>query len=202
HVRLREVAVELGNLIFEHQVIAERVPGQFPEQAMILVAILTAVGQHHIRGNPAAQRFQSLLDFGEEGRKVAIAEFAHFEIQLRRWAQKRPPRRPGFLGPRSARRKDRPYEAGVRVALRPGSKGSTASDLDVVAVSPDAEDCLGVRELQTGHHQPQLPWLLVVLVLDGGVAHERPNRVTAAWPQARWIPATHDTRWSHARRRQ
>jgi hypothetical protein len=38
-VGLLEIPLILRNLIFQHEVIPERVPGQFREEAMVLVAI-------------------------------------------------------------------------------------------------------------------------------------------------------------------
>src|SRR5579862_795672 len=46
---LSHVAVILGNLVFENQVIAKRVPSQFRQQAMILVSILASVSENYIR---------------------------------------------------------------------------------------------------------------------------------------------------------
>src|SRR6185437_5887533 len=151
NVRGHQIALELRNLVFEHQVIAEGVPGQFREQAVVLVAIVAGMGEHHIGSDPAPQALESLLEGVEGGRKVTIAEIEQFEIHFRGLPQKRACRRAALLGPGATGGKDGPYKAGARIALRPQSEGPTAADLNVIAVSADTQDRLGVRELQTVH---------------------------------------------------
>src|SRR6202171_4906638 len=40
-----QISVVFGNFVFQDEVIAKRVPGQFIEQAMVLVQVMTIVGE-------------------------------------------------------------------------------------------------------------------------------------------------------------
>src|SRR5262249_32726584 len=62
HVRRAEIAIVFGNLVFQDQVIAERIPGQFGNQPMILVRVPTIVGQDEIRGELLLLLFESIFD--------------------------------------------------------------------------------------------------------------------------------------------
>ena len=52
-VRLAEVAVPLGDLVLEDQVVAERVPGQLADLAVVLVRVVAAVGEDRRRARRA-----------------------------------------------------------------------------------------------------------------------------------------------------
>src|SRR5512138_3851857 len=60
-VRRPEIAVELGDLVFENQVIPERVPRQIRQDAVILMAVVPIVGEDDI-GRCRLQRLEDPLD--------------------------------------------------------------------------------------------------------------------------------------------
>ena len=80
HVRHAEVAVELGNFVFEDQVIAERVPGQLVDDAVVLVQIVPAVREDHVRcerlqrsrSSPSSQRLRAGNSCRESARPATV----------------------------------------------------------------------------------------------------------------------------------
>lgn len=73
-IGMAEIAVVLGDLIFENEMIAEGVPGQLGQHPMVLVAVMAMVGENDIRGNLQLQRFEPVLDFTHGLREVTIPE--------------------------------------------------------------------------------------------------------------------------------
>ena len=61
-VRRPEIAVVLGNLVLQDQVVAERIPRQIGDQPMILMPILAIVGEDQVGRAPLLQFFEKLLD--------------------------------------------------------------------------------------------------------------------------------------------
>jgi hypothetical protein len=48
-IRKAKVAVEFWDFIFENQMVAERVPGQFANEAMVLMQVRAVVRENYVR---------------------------------------------------------------------------------------------------------------------------------------------------------
>src|SRR5256885_6827992 len=62
-----EVAVVFRHFVLQHQVVAERVPGQVGYDAMVLVAIGAEVREDDVRCDLRLEGLEAFLDFGERG---------------------------------------------------------------------------------------------------------------------------------------
>ena len=54
-VRRAEIAIVLGNLVLQDQVVAERIPGQIGDQPMVLMPIVAIVREDQVRDAPPLQ---------------------------------------------------------------------------------------------------------------------------------------------------
>src|SRR5690349_4370733 len=68
-IRTPEPSVVLRNLVLQHQMIAERVPGELGHHAMILVQITTIVREDQIPCGLRLQLLEELLDLAADIRK-------------------------------------------------------------------------------------------------------------------------------------
>jgi hypothetical protein len=57
-----EVALVLGDLVLQDQVVAEGVPGQLGDQPVVLMAVLQPVGEDQVGGDLALEPLEVLLD--------------------------------------------------------------------------------------------------------------------------------------------
>ena len=73
-VRAAELAVELGHLELEDEVVPERLPGQLADEPVVLVEVVAVVGQDQVRPHRALDRFEQLLERRPGVRKVTVAE--------------------------------------------------------------------------------------------------------------------------------
>src|SRR5437899_7635297 len=73
-VRLSQVTVILRNFILQNEMIAKCVPGQFRNQAMVLVGIFAVVGKDKVRGN-RLQLFEDRFDFRTDKRHESVLKF-------------------------------------------------------------------------------------------------------------------------------
>ena len=47
-----EVTLVLGNLVFQHEMVSECVPGQLRNGAVILMLVVLSMGEHHVGRHP------------------------------------------------------------------------------------------------------------------------------------------------------
>src|SRR5437879_5215119 len=73
-VGLTQVAIPLGDLVLQNQVIAERLPDDVRDDPVILVAVVAAMGENHVRRKCSLDRFEHLLDLAQGGGEVPVAE--------------------------------------------------------------------------------------------------------------------------------
>ena len=72
-----EVAIVFGNFVFQDQVITEGVPREIGNEAVVLVAIVTIVGEHEVGRATRLECFECLLDRSSLIREEAVAEPLH-----------------------------------------------------------------------------------------------------------------------------
>src|SRR6266403_597189 len=130
-VRLSQVAVILRNFILQNEMVSECVPGQFRNQAMVLVGILAVVRKDKVRGN-RLQLFEDRFDFPTDKRHESILEF----LQQGRLGnilsgkQRGPTLR--FSGPDSKRAEHHPIYQAIRILLGQTEDRRATANFDVV----------------------------------------------------------------------
>ena len=130
--RLSHVAVIFGDLVFENQMIPKRIPGQFRQEAMILVGIPAVVSKNEVRRNrlfsssktaftsaPTNGMNPSRKFFSCGPRRVLASETERCRF-LR------------FRRANSSGTKHDPVEHAAWILLCQAKNGSTTSNLDVV----------------------------------------------------------------------
>ena len=169
-VRRAEVAVVLRDLVLEDQVVTPRVPRELGHQAMVLVPVVAVVGEDQVGIHVGLELLEVVLDLGTHPGEVALPEALDADVLLARAGQE-------VLGgvlrlgcPDVVRAEHDPVETSGRELLGETQDGAAATDLDVVAVSPEAQDVerviLGLDQRQREHQvvpvrqssQGGLPW--------------------------------------------
>ena len=74
-VRAAQVSVPLRNLVFENELVAERVPGQIGDHSVILVPVVARVSKDDIWTKLPGKALELILDRGELRREVAVTKF-------------------------------------------------------------------------------------------------------------------------------
>ena len=69
-----QVAVVLGNLVLEDEMVAKRVPGELRCESVILVPIVAVVREDQIGGDDRFQVLEELLDVSSAVRKETVSE--------------------------------------------------------------------------------------------------------------------------------
>jgi len=87
-IRLAEIAIVFGDFVFQNQMIAERVPGQLGDQAMVLVCIFAVLGEYQIRPPLLQLFFKNSFDFCALEGEEAIAKIFDDQIFFLRLLQK------------------------------------------------------------------------------------------------------------------
>ena len=110
-----QVAVVLGNLVLEDEMVAKRVPGELRCESVILVPIVAVVREDQVGGDDGFQVLEELLDVSSAVRKEAVSEVPDDDLlplgsrgeRPRRLRAPRPPARRGRSGrPSRPRRSD------------------------------------------------------------------------------------------------
>ena len=65
-VGLAQIAVVLGDLVLQDQVVSERVPGQVGDQAVVLMPVVAVVSEHQIGVELPLQGLEPVLDRAAE----------------------------------------------------------------------------------------------------------------------------------------
>lgn len=88
HIKRRaaQIAVPFWNLVFQHQMVAERVPGQFADHSVILMPVMLMMRENQIRIAAPFQPLKALLELRPRHWKEAVAKFMqlYFDIARRR----------------------------------------------------------------------------------------------------------------------
>src|SRR5512139_1390650 len=79
-VRLPQIALVLGNLVFEHELITPCVPRKLGGQAMVLVPILQPVRKNDIRIDIALQLLEKRLHIGILRRQESVAKVRNEDL--------------------------------------------------------------------------------------------------------------------------
>src|SRR2546422_11228082 len=94
-VRRPQVAVVFRHFVLENEMVPERVPGELRDEAMILMAVPSIVGEDHIRRGLLLQRFEVLLDLGADIREESVAKPRDDDLVVPRLGERSEERRVG-----------------------------------------------------------------------------------------------------------
>src|SRR2546430_14041022 len=70
-----EIAVVLGDLVLENQMVAKRVPGQLGDETVILMVVTAIMREDDVGNRLTLERFEEVLDLCSGVWKESIAEF-------------------------------------------------------------------------------------------------------------------------------
>ena len=140
HVRPPEVAVELRDLVLEDQVVAEGVPRQLAGESVILVEVVTGVGEDELRIDAPLQILEHLLDLAADVGQEAVSELVHLDASRGGSREERLRARPCLRRALPGGREHHPVDLELRIRRDEREEGSSAPDLDVVRVAADRED--------------------------------------------------------------
>ena len=151
HVRIRpaEVAVELGDLVLEHEVIAEAVVGEVRDQPVVLVPVFAIVREHEVGPDLALQLLEEFLDRHRGVGEEAVAERLLHETPFAGHLQERARAFSRFLRPRFVPAQDHPGEPRNRQLAQEAEQSPAAADLDVVAVCSETEQLVAALRRRT-----------------------------------------------------
>src|SRR3989344_5523455 len=139
-VRRPHVSVVLEYLVFKDQVIAKAVPREFRDEPMVLMQIVAIVGEDQVRLHSAPQFFEIVLDLLADVREEAVLEVLDDDLARTRARQEKRRALLRFPGALRIGTEDHPVKLQVRVVLNELENGSTAADLDVVAMCAQAQN--------------------------------------------------------------
>src|SRR6266511_1842214 len=129
-----EVALVLGDLVLEDQVVAEGVPGQLGDQAVVLVRVVAARGQDQVRREAALELLEGLLDRGALPGEEAVPEGPHLDLAVVAAAEERLRAVHRLLGALALAAQDQPADLQRRELRDQPEEGAAAADLDVVGM--------------------------------------------------------------------
>src|SRR5215831_9070807 len=89
NVRGTEVPVVFRDLVFEDEVIPERVPRELGDQPMILVKVVPIMSEYEIRGHGTLEVLERLLDQPPLIRQEAVSELLRFDARAASAPQER-----------------------------------------------------------------------------------------------------------------
>ena len=138
-IRIAEITVVFRNFVFEHEVIAKGVESKLGQQSMVLMSVALPMGQDERRIEIAFDGLEAVLDVGDLGGEISVAEPKHLDLFLRH-TLKDGGRAVARLGPTlviAAENDPSHDETGHLVS--DAQNGSAAADLDVVGVGTQAK---------------------------------------------------------------
>lgn len=138
-----EVAVELGDFVFEEGVVAPGIAGEFADDAVVLVEVVAIVGENEVGVEEAFEGFEFVLDLGLLGGKVAVAEGVEDDFLFAGALEELAGTALGLGVAEVVGTEDGPPDFGFRAQLQELEDGAAGADFDVVAVCAEAEQAEG-----------------------------------------------------------
>lgn len=140
HVRLTKVSVPLRNLVFEDEMLAERIPREIRDDAMILVPVGACVGENDVGLELAGQALKRILDCIELCREVTIAEFVQQHGALRCSSEEFARSVLRFARSMPGSAQHHPAELRLRFLSRKLRQRAAAPDLDIIRMRAQAKN--------------------------------------------------------------
>ena len=153
-IRLPQVAIPLGDLVLQNQVIAERLPGDVRDDPVILVAVVAAMSENHVRRERSLDRFEHVLDLAQGGGEVPVAELVDVYPARSGPGQELAGALPGLaLAGSSGTAEDDPMTVHVAPGREEGEDRAATADLDVVGVGAETKDPERARRQSERKHR-------------------------------------------------
>jgi hypothetical protein len=146
-----QVGVKFRDLVFQDEVMTERIPGEIANQAVILVQIVAEVGENQVGLESSLQFLETFLDRYTFVKKETVAKGLHHHGFFSSAAQKSAGAKASFRRALGAGAEDHPIELEVRRLLGKLQDGSAASNFDVIAVGAEAQDPSDLFKLARYH---------------------------------------------------
>jgi polysaccharide pyruvyl transferase WcaK-like protein len=159
-VRPGQVAVPLGDLVGEVELVAEGRRCYFTDNPVVLVRIAWGRAENEVRFAGSCHALDDLLDLLPDGRQASFRQVVEFdlEVSVRRETPHRPP---GLLLPLRRSGQQNVPQPEPRVAPGEAEQHAAGRDLDVVWVRADREQRHrlpgGLGQLQADHTGTALP---------------------------------------------
>src|SRR5712692_230477 len=154
-IRRSEVAVELGNLVLEDELVAPGVPRQVGDQPVVLVEITAVVGEDQVGGELPLDRLEVVLDGGAHPGQVAVPVVADGHRRLLHAFQEGRRRGARLRRPLPRGGEDDPSDLDVGALGGKAQHGPAAADLDVVRVRAEEEDPARLLPVEDGEFAHQ-----------------------------------------------
>src|SRR6476469_3283586 len=138
-VRRTEIAVVLGNLVLEDQVVAPRVPRELASQPVVLVQVVALMSEDQVRRELRLEAVEELLDRAALVRKERIAKIPDDDPRCAEAGREVGSALPRLLRTLAVAGQDDPQDLGLGISLRQPQDRRAAADLDVVWVGTDRE---------------------------------------------------------------
>jgi hypothetical protein len=138
-VGIPQVAVVLGNLILQNQVVTEGIPGKISQQTVVLVQVLPVVRKDDIGRKTFFNGFKCLLHVGGHLGQKSVTVILYYDFLFGYVLQERLRTFPGFPGPFGVGSEDHPLNGLDTLIFDPFKQGSAAPDFDIVAVCTEAQ---------------------------------------------------------------
>ena len=126
------VAIPFWDLVLKNEMISKRIPSEASDLAMVLMRVVTAVGEDHIGIDAAFQAFKPGFDLlallGEE----AVSKSHDLDVAARSFQQKLGSRCSGFLFAFTGSTEHAPMDVKLNAIVLPAQKCRSRTNLDVI----------------------------------------------------------------------
>jgi hypothetical protein len=139
NVGAAQVAIVLGNFVFENEVIAKGVPGKFAEQAMVLMSIALPMREDQIGIDLRLHAFEIFFDLLRAAGKKAVAIVLKDDLLIAT-RSKQLGGLGSFLTARAGSGENDPVQPELREKLLEMQKSPAATDFDIVRMSPKTQN--------------------------------------------------------------
>ena len=137
-VRLPKVAIPLGNLVLEHDLVAKGVPGEIGKDPMVLVSIASRMREHEIRLNARRECPRKHPSRRRRPQEKTIAKSVEIQLLFGISTQEQACAAGRFLGAPRVTAEHGPMD--LRAAGNETQNCPAASNLDIVGVSTQAKN--------------------------------------------------------------
>src|ERR1035437_1017618 len=138
-IRMAEIAVVLGNFEFQNATVAERIPGQFGDHAMVLVPIVSLMSENQVGRSLRFELLEERLDIGGHIGEETVTKRQNADFLLGRPPEKAPSAHERLNPPSATAREHDPATFHIRPHRKQRENGRTATDFYVIRVRAEQE---------------------------------------------------------------
>jgi hypothetical protein len=150
-----QVAIILGNLVFQNHVVPETVPRKFTNQAMVLMQVAAAMSENQIRSERPLQYLEGIFDPSALEREIAIPKILEDDPRSSGGPQEKLRRFRRLPFSLRCGTEDHPIKFQTGMLLLQSEKSAPAADFNVIAMRAQtkhsAQRLLFVANSKTKH---------------------------------------------------